>query len=187
MKKNNESMSKFDKLVKITKIQIEKEILDDAKFNSFLRLHDNVKDAIRDLSFNYYNLQLKAGYSSTTAYRKYRNWDINKLISKLEIWYKTELLPKLWKRFENENKTINWYPKVEDIKINENKIMMRFEYFAIYKRATAVYGMYNFRLSNVEPEEQAKAEALLNKLVKMGIYEYNGPMYALEEELKEYE
>lgn len=187
MKKNNESMSKFDKLVEIAKIQIEKEILDDAKFSSFVRLHDNVEDAIRDMSVNYYNLQLIAGYSGTTARRKYMNWDINKLISKLEIWYKTELLPKLCKRFETENKTIKYYPKFEETKINENKIKMRFEYFVAYKLATAVYGKYNFRLSNVEPGEQGKAEALLNKLVKMGIYEYNGPMYALEEELKEYE
>ena len=151
-----------------------------------MSLHDNVDDAISDMNVNYYNLQLIAGYSGSTAYRKYRNWDINKLISKLEIWYKTELLPKLCKRFENENKTISWYPKSEDIK-NENKIKMNFEYFVIYKQLNAVYGKHNFRLTKVEPEERAKAEALLNKLVKMGIYEYNGPMYALEEELKEYE
>lgn len=180
-------MTKFDKLVEVAKIQIEKEILDGAKVFSSVLLHDNVEDAIADMSVNYYNLQLIAGYSGTTAYRKYMNWDINKLLSKLDPWYKTELLPKLCKRFETENKTINWYPKFEETKINENKIKMRFEYFVIYKLTTAVYGKYNFRLTNVEPEEQAKAEALLNKLVKMGIYEYNGPMYALEEELKEYE
>lgn len=117
MKKNNESMSKFDKLVELAKIQIEKEILDDAKFSSFVRLHDNVEDVIVDMIANYYELLLISGYSATTAYRKYMNMDFDKLVKKLDPWYMTEFLPKIWKRFENENKTINWYPKFEDTKI----------------------------------------------------------------------
>lgn len=66
-------------------------------------------------------------------------------------------------------------------------IKINYEYIREYKVFGVENGMYNLCLSKVEPEEQVKAEALLNKLVKMGIYEYNGPMYALEEELKEYE
>ena len=182
MKKNNESMSKFDKSVEIAKIQIEKTILDDAKIFNSVFLYNNVEDCITDLGGDwYYNAMLSAGYSGTTAKRKWLNYDLDKLISKLAPWYQTELLPKLCKSFKNENITINWYQPFEDTKIREK---ISFEYIRICKILTAVYGMYNFRLSKVEPEEQVKAEALLNKLVDMGIYEYNGPMYELEEELK---
>ena len=109
MKKNNESMSKFDKLVEVAKIQMEERILEDAKIFDFVYLHSDVEDLIMDLGGDwYYELLLGVGYSATTIYRKMKNFDFEKLASKLEIWYKTELLPKLCKRFETENKTIKF-------------------------------------------------------------------------------
>lgn len=182
MKKNNESMSKFDKSVEMAKIQIEKTILDDAKIFNSVFLYNNVEDCITDLGGDwYYNAMLSAGYSGTTAKRKWLNYDLDKLISKLAPWYQTELLPKLCKSFKNENITINWYRKFEDIK---NKINISFVYHRICKIVSLKKGKYNFSLAKVEPEDQTKAEALLNKLIDMGIYEYIGTMYELEEELK---
>lgn len=94
MKMKNESMSKFDKSVALAKIQIEEKILEDA--NIFFHLG---ADWV-------YNLLLCAGYNGTTAYRKVMNFDYDKLISKLDSWYLTELRPKLYKQCINENREI---------------------------------------------------------------------------------
>ena len=105
MRKNNESMSKFDKSVEIAKIQIVKHFNEESIYAVVLPI--NTEDLINDLGGDwYYNLLLSAGYSATTAKRKWLNYDYDKLVSKLDPWYQTELRPKLYNRFINENRTI---------------------------------------------------------------------------------
>lgn len=109
MKMKNESMSKFDKSVALAKIQIEKSILEDANvfYRGAMILPITTEDLFLHLGSDWvYNLLINAGYSGTTAYRKMMNFDYDKLISKLDSWYLTELRPKLYKQCIDENRGI---------------------------------------------------------------------------------
>lgn len=105
-------MSKFNKLVELAKNNIESYIMREVEFNKLVFLPTNGDDLIGYLGGDwYYNIMLSAGYSHYTAHRKVENIDCDKLVSALDDWYKTELYPKLYNRFQSEGRVILDYGK----------------------------------------------------------------------------
>ena len=104
-------MSKFDKLVEIAKNSIENsienKIVQDFEDDSVVYLPTNANDLILVLDGEwYFNILKIAGYSQKTIDRKFDNMDFGKLASALDDWYKTEIYPKLYNKFQSEGKKI---------------------------------------------------------------------------------
>ena len=96
-------MSKFDKSVELAKGNIEKYIIEDVGTSGLVFLPTNGNDLILRLGGEWYhNLLLSVGYSHRTIDRKVENMEFDKLASALDDWYKTELYPKLYNRFQSE-------------------------------------------------------------------------------------
>lgn len=111
-------MSKFNKLVELAKESIEKYIIEDVGKCLCVFLPTKTEDLILGLGTDwYYNILKSAGYSQKTIERKVDNIDFDKLANALDDWYKTELYPKLYNRFQNEGRDIedelNWFIKTE--------------------------------------------------------------------------
>ena len=100
-------MSKFKKLVELAKNSVEKWILDDNEGSDIIFLPTETNDLILALGGEwYFDMLLKAGYVSRTIDRKVENMDFGKLTIALDDWYKTEMYPKLYNRFQSEGKKI---------------------------------------------------------------------------------
>ena len=100
-------MSKFDKLVELAKGNIENYIIQEAGVNKLVFLPTNGEDLIGYLGGDwYYQSMSSAGYSHYTASRKVNNMDYDKLASALDDWYKTEMFPKLYNKFQSEGRYI---------------------------------------------------------------------------------
>ena len=105
-------MSKFKNLVEISKNSIEKYIIREVEFDKLVFLPTNGEDLIGYLGGDwYYNSMLSAGYSHYTAHRKVENMDYDKLVIALDDWYKTEIYPKLYNKFQSEGREILEYGK----------------------------------------------------------------------------
>ena len=105
-------MSKFNKLVELAKERIENYIIHKEEFGGLVFLPTNGEDLIGYLGGDwYYNSMLSAGYSHYTAHRKVENMDYDKLASALDDWYKTEMYPKLYNKFQSEGIKILDYGK----------------------------------------------------------------------------
>lgn len=103
--KNN--MSKFSKSVEIAKETIEDYIIRDDEYRHLVFLPTKTEDLMFRLGGDlYYNLLLMAGYSPITAERKVDNIDYGRFVSKLDDWYKTELYPKLYNKYQSEGREI---------------------------------------------------------------------------------
>ena len=100
-------MSKFDKLVKLAKDNIENDIIRYEEGSGIVFLPTNGKNLILYLDGEwYFNMLFQAGYKSSTIDRKFENMDFDKLANALDDWYKTELYPKLYNRFQSEGRKI---------------------------------------------------------------------------------
>ena len=100
-------MSKFYKLVKLAKENIEINIIQEVGYSGLVFLPTNGKDLIIHLGGDwYFDILLKAGYRASTIDRKVENMDFDKLASALDDWYKTEMFPKLYNKFKSEGKKI---------------------------------------------------------------------------------
>ena len=105
--KNKNNMTKLDKSVEIAKETIEDYIIRDEEYNHIVCLPTKTEDLILKLDGEwYFNLLLSAGYSPRTIDRKFEKMDIKRLASKLDDWYKTELYPKLYNKFQSEGREI---------------------------------------------------------------------------------
>lgn len=105
LKINN--MSKFDKLVELAKENIENYIIEDVVTSGVVFLPTNGENLIMHLSGDwYFQMLFQAGYSHKTIYRKIDNMDFNKLASAIDDWYRKELYPKLYNKFQSEGKEI---------------------------------------------------------------------------------
>lgn len=109
--KNKLIMSKFKKSVELAKNSIENsienKIVQDFEYDSVVYLPTNANDLIFVLDGEwYFNILLMAGYSKSTIDRKFNNMDFDKLASALDDWYKTEIYPKLYNKFQSEGKKI---------------------------------------------------------------------------------
>lgn len=103
-------MSKFNKLVKLAKENVEIHIIQEVGFSNLVFLPTNGKDLILCLDGEwYFNMLLLAGYKESTIDRKVENMDFYKLASALDDWYKTEIYPKLYNKFKSEGKEIRDY------------------------------------------------------------------------------
>ena len=100
-------MSKFNKLVELAKHNIENYIMREVEFDKLVFLPTNGKDLILCLGGEwYFNMLLLAGYGKSTIDRKVENMDFDKLVNALDDWYKTEMYPKLYNKFQSEGKKI---------------------------------------------------------------------------------
>ena len=100
-------MNKFKKLVQLAKNSIEKWIVRDVGYSSIVYLATTTKDLILELGGEwYFEMLLQAGYRASTIDRKVENMDFDKLVIALDDWYKTEMYPKLYNRFQSEGKEI---------------------------------------------------------------------------------
>lgn len=100
-------MSKFNKLVKLAKENIENWIIQEVGLSNLVFLPTNVNDLILCLGGEwYFDILLRAGYRKSTIDRKFENMDCGKLASALDDWYKTEMYPKLYNKFQSEGKEI---------------------------------------------------------------------------------
>ena len=100
-------MSKFNKLVELAKINVENYIMEEVGYSDLVLLPTNGKNLIGYLGGDwYYQMLCKAGYADSTAERKVDNMDYDKLAIALDDWYKTEMYPKLYNRFQSEGKKI---------------------------------------------------------------------------------
>ena len=100
-------MSKFNKLAELAKDNIEKYIVYYNECSSFVNLPTKTNDLILELGCDwYYQMLCQAGYSDSTAGRKADNMDFDKLTNALDDWYKTEMYPKLYNRFQSEGRKI---------------------------------------------------------------------------------
>ena len=105
LKKN--IMNKFKKLVELAKDSVENSILQEVEFDKTVFLPTNGKDLILFLDGEwYFDMLLKAGYKESTIDRKFDNMDFDKLASALDDWYKTEIYPKLYNKFQSEGRKI---------------------------------------------------------------------------------
>lgn len=105
-------MSKFDKLVKLAKESVENSILQEVEFDKTVFLPTNGKDLILFLDGDwYFDMLLKAGYGASTIDLKIDKMDFGELASALDDWYKTEIYPKLYNKFQSEGKEILDYGK----------------------------------------------------------------------------
>lgn len=100
-------MSKFNKLVELAKINVENYIIEEVGYSDLVFLPTNGEDLIGHLGGDwYFTMLLGAGYGKSTIDRKINNMDYDKLASALDDWYKTEMYPKLYNRFQSEGKKI---------------------------------------------------------------------------------
>ena len=100
-------MSKFNKLVELAKNSVEKWIVDDNEGSDIVFLPTNGKYLILCLGGEwYFNMLFLAGYKASTIDRKVENMDFYKLASALDDWYKTEIYPKLYNKFQSEGRKI---------------------------------------------------------------------------------
>ena len=100
-------MNKFKKSVELAKGNIENYIIRDEEGSGIVFLPTNGNDLILRLGGEwYFNILLLAGYKASTIDRKFENMDFDKLASALDDWYKTELYPKLYNKFQSEGKKI---------------------------------------------------------------------------------
>ena len=105
--KKQTNMSKFNKLVEVSKRNVENHIIEEVGFSKLVFLPTNGKDLIGCLGGDwYYKMLCKAGYSDSTSERKVDNMDYAKLANALDDWYKTEMYQKLYNRFQSEGKEI---------------------------------------------------------------------------------
>lgn len=100
-------MSKFNKLVELSKNSIENHIIQYNENSLVVFLPTKTNDLILELGGDwYYQMLCQAGYSDSTAGRKADNMDFDKLTNALDDWYKTEMYPKLYNRFKSEGRKI---------------------------------------------------------------------------------
>lgn len=100
-------MSKFNKLVKLAKESVENSILQKVEFDETVFLPTNGNDLILFLDGEwYFDMLLLVGYRKSTINRKFDNMDFDKLASALDDWYKTEIYPKLYNKFQSEGRKI---------------------------------------------------------------------------------
>ena len=100
-------MSKFNKLVELAKHNIENYIMREVEFDKLVFLPTNGQDLIGYLGGEwYFNMLLLAGYRASTIDRKVENMDYAKLVNALDDWYKTEMYPKLYNKFQSEGRKI---------------------------------------------------------------------------------
>ena len=100
-------MSKFKKLVELSKNSVEKWILYDNEGSNIIFLPTEANDLILCLGSEwYFDMLLLAGYRASTIDRKVENMDFAKLANALDDWYKTEMYPKLYNRFKSEGRKI---------------------------------------------------------------------------------
>lgn len=100
-------MSKFNKLVELAKNSVEKWILNDNEGRNIIYLPTNGKDLILCLGGEwYFDILLKAGYGASTIDLKIDKMDFGELASALDDWYKTEMYPKLYNKFQSEGREI---------------------------------------------------------------------------------
>lgn len=100
-------MRKFDKLVELAKENVEICILNDNECSNIIYLPTNGKDLILCLGGEwYFNMLLLAGYKKSTIDRKFDKMDFGELANALDDWYKTEIYPKLYNKFQSEGKKI---------------------------------------------------------------------------------
>lgn len=105
--KNKNNMSKFSKSVELAKETIEDYIIRDEEYGGLVYLPTKTEDLILRLGSDWYhNLLLSAGYGHRTIDRKVENMDFAKLASAIDDWYKTELYPKLYNKFQSEGREI---------------------------------------------------------------------------------
>ena len=105
--KNKLIMNKFDKLVELAKNSVENKIIEDVGYSGIVFLPTNGENLILRLGGEWYhNLLLSVGYSHRTIDRKVENMEFDKLASALDDWYKTEIYPKLYNRFQSEGRKI---------------------------------------------------------------------------------
>ena len=100
-------MSKFDKLVELAKHNIENYIMHQVEFDKLVFLPTNGYDLIMHLgSYWYFDILASAGYNIRTIERRVIGMDYDKLASALDDWYKTELYPKLYNKYQSEGREI---------------------------------------------------------------------------------
>ena len=100
-------MSKFNKLVKLSKENVVNYIMREFEFDKTVFLPTNGVNLILCLGGEwYFNMLLLAGYKASTIDRKFENMDFNKLANALDNWYKTEIYPKLYNKFQSEGRKI---------------------------------------------------------------------------------
>ena len=105
-------MSNFEKLVKLAKDSIENHIIQYNECRLIVNLPTETEDLIFELDGDwYYQMLCLAGYADSTAERKANNMDYAKLVNALDDWYKTEMYPKLYNRFQSEGREIVDYGK----------------------------------------------------------------------------
>lgn len=105
-------MNKFNKLVELAKHNIENYIMQEVEFDKLVFLPTNVEDLIFHLGSDwYFKMLLRAGYGASTIYLKVENMDFNELANALDDWYKTEMYPKLYNKFQSEGRVILDYGK----------------------------------------------------------------------------
>ena len=105
-------MSKFNKLVELAKNNIENYIIYYNEYSNVVNLPTETEDLIFKLGGDwYYQMLCQAGYADSTAERKANKMDYAKLVNALDDWYKTEMYPKLYNRFQSEGREIVDYGK----------------------------------------------------------------------------
>ena len=105
-------MNKFKKLVELAKDSIEKYIVQYFENSLVVLLPTKTEDLILGLGSEWFvNILTMAGYSHKTIERKIDNMDFDKLVIALDDWYKTEMYPKLYNKFQSEGKEILDYSK----------------------------------------------------------------------------
>ena len=105
-------MDKFNKLVKLAKHNIENYIMQEVEFDKLVFLPTNREYLILYLGSDwYFEMLLRAGYGASTIDSKIDNMDFDELANALDDWYKTEMYPKLYNKFQSEGRKILDYGK----------------------------------------------------------------------------
>ena len=105
--KNLNIMSKFKKLVKLAKENVENYILHNEEFGGLVFLPTNGEDLIWRLGSDwYFEMLLRAGYGASTIDIKIDKMDFGELANAIDDWYKTEMFPKLYNKFQSEGRKI---------------------------------------------------------------------------------
>ena len=100
-------MTKLDKSVETAKETLEDYIIRDEGYGHPVYLPTKTEDLILKLGSDwYFNILLSARYSRRTIDRKVENMEFDRFVSKLDDWYKTELYPKLYNKFQSEGREI---------------------------------------------------------------------------------
>lgn len=105
-------MSKFNKLVELAKDNIENYIIHKEEFGGLVFLPTNGEDLIWHLGSDwYFEMLLRAGYGASTIDLKIDKMDFGELANAIDDWYKTEMYPKLYNKFQSEGRVILDYGK----------------------------------------------------------------------------